>query len=292
MQITKEQLKFLGSLSCTRLSSITYHKNLISGFENNRNPNLIEALRQSAWKEDEEGSTAYYLIKNSDDIPLFFFSLKCGALYQHLDEGQIKERKKAYDIAKRLITKPNNKEEEELASLLLEQFRSGKEISDEEIKKFLNFHVKKKQRILNYLLRDKSTDPNKHIIRVENTHSGIELVHFCANEKAKDIWHSYNFPQSLGKIVFWFHIVPLLQKVREAVGCKYLFLFAADGTEDGTLLNYYNVELKLNRPLDIGTSKPIYDFNCIFMCNEITALMSHRNDFFKNFNPDSLVEVE
>ena len=89
MRITEEQLKLLGSLSCHRLSSKNEHKDLILYFENNRNPNLIDSLRKTAWGEDEDGSTAYYLIKNSDGIPLFFFSLKCGALYLHLDEAHL-----------------------------------------------------------------------------------------------------------------------------------------------------------------------------------------------------------
>lgn len=286
MQITEEQLKLLGSLSCHRLSSKNEHKDLILYFENNRNPNLIDSLRKTAWGEDEDGSTAYYLIKNSDGIPLFFFSLKCGALYQHLDEAQLQERKKAYSLAKRIISNPKNKEEEDLSAILLEQFRAGKDITDEEIKHFLAKKTHRKQDILDFLSGDKSRDPNKHIIRVSNTHSGVELVHFCSNEQAKNILNKYNLPQSIGKIVFWYYIVPIIQEVRNVVGCKYLFLFAADGTEDETLINYYNVELKLKRPNNIGTSKPIYDFNCVFMCNEIKELLNFREEFMSNFNPD------
>ncbi len=286
MEITSDQLKWLNSLSCHRLSSDDEHKKLILSFENKRNPNLVDSLQTTAWLEDEDGSTAYYIIKNDDGFPLFFFFFKCGALYQHLDEAQIQERKKAYALIKRLMTNPQNKEEENLAAIMVEQLRAGKDLSDEEIKHFLNVSTDKKQNFLKFLSGDKSRDPNKHIIRVSNTHSGIELVHFCSNDQAKAIWKEYNFPQSIGKIVFWYHIVPIIERVRDIVGCKYLFLFAADSTEDGSLINYYNVELKLNRPNDIGTSKPIYDFNCIFMCSEINNLLQHRIDFLKNFNPD------
>lgn len=284
MHITDEQLCLLNNLTCHRLSSNDEHRNLVLSFENKRNPNLVDSLRQTAWDEDKYGSTAYYLIKTHDNIPLFFFSLKCGALYQHLDEAQIKERKKAYNLAKHLISNPQNKEEEEMAALVLEQFRTGKDISDDEIKRFITEQTHNKQDLLNYLMEDKSTDPNKHIIRVSNTHSGIELVHFCSNDRTKYIWERYNMPHSIGKTLFWYYIVPIIQDVRKFVGCRYLFLFAADGTEDGTLINYYNVELKLHRPDDIGTSKPIYDFNCVFMCGEINDLLNHREEFLKSFN--------
>lgn len=70
------------------------------------------------------------------------------------------------------------------------------------------------------------------------------------------------------------------------VGCKYLFLFAADGSEDGELINYYEVELKLNRPDDIGTSKPIYDLFCVLMCVKVIELLSNRNEFLDTFNAD------
>lgn len=292
MRITEEQLNFLGSLDCHRLSSKENHRTLIKSFENSRNPNIVENLKKSAWQEDEAGSTAYYIIKTNNNIPLFFFSLKCGALSEHLDENQIKERKQIYDLAQRLISNPKDKKEEEMALLILEQFRSGNNLTDNEIKTILKKNIKNIQRKLSVLSMDKTKDPNKHIIRVANTHSGVELVHFCLNENSKSVWKSFNMPQSLGKIIFWYHIVPILKKVREVVGCKYLFLFAADVTEDGTLINYYNVDLKLHRPIDIGTTKPVYDLNCIFMCNEISSLISHRKTFFENFNPDSLVEVE
>lgn len=284
MRITGEQIEVLESLACHRLSSRDEHQKLIHSFENSRNPNLVKSLRDNAWEEDLDGSTAYYLIKNKEGVPLFFFSLKCGALYRHFDEEQITERKKFYAIAKRLLDNPQNKKEEELAAILREQYRVGKDISDKDIKRFLSEKTRKKQNLLEFLSGDKSKDPNKHIIRVSTTHSGIELVHFCANEKAKNLWKSYNLPQSVGKVVYWYYIVPILQRVRDAVGCKYLFLFAADNTEDGSLINYYNLDLKLNRPDDIGTSKPIYDWNCVFMCNEITALLKHRDAFLQSFN--------
>ncbi|MDE7386303.1 MAG: hypothetical protein K2N28_04105 [Muribaculaceae bacterium] len=291
MQITQQQHDLLGSLLCHRLSSVAEHRELVKHFENQRNPNLIDGLRNTAWSEDEEGSTAYYIIKSSDGVPLFFFSLKCGALYQHLDEVQIKERKKAYNLAKRLISNPKDKEEEDLAAIILEQFRAGKDISDADVKRFIRDKSIKKRSLWEFLSGDKSRDPNKHIIRVENTHSGIELVHFCSNDLAREKWKKYALPHPLGKVIFWYHIVPIIQKVRDIVGCKYLFLFAADGTEDGTLINYYNVELKLKRPDDIGTSKPIYDFNCVFMCSEINDLLSYRTDFLLNFNPDNPLDA-
>ena len=69
MQITPEQIEILKSLSCHRLSKNDEHRDLVHSFENTRNPNLIDGLRKTAWSEDEEGSTAYYLIKDKAGFP-------------------------------------------------------------------------------------------------------------------------------------------------------------------------------------------------------------------------------
>ena len=286
MRITDAQTGLLERLCCQRLTSDMFHKDLLPGFVNTQNPNLVEGLNASAWEEDLEGSTAYYIVKSPEGVPLFFFSLKCGGLYQHLDENQIRERKKLYEAAKHILSNPKDEEEKKMAVAILEWFRNGGDLSESEIVDSIRLDMRQKRKLLEILEDDKLRDPNKHIIRVANTHSGVELVHFCKNEAAIDVWRKYGIGQPLGKVVYWYFIVPIIQKVREAVGCKYLFLFAADSTEDGTLINYYNVELNLNRPDDIGVSKPIYDFNCVFMCNEIGELLTCREKFFCNFNPE------
>ena len=70
------------------------------------------------------------------------------------------------------------------------------------------------------------------------------------------------------------------------VGCQYLFLFAADLSKGEKLVQYYADQLNFEIPENLATAKPIYDFSCKFMCQEVKGLEKGREEFFNNFNPD------
>ena len=142
------------------------------------------------------------------------------------------------------------------------------------------------KRLLFLLDQDKQREGNEQIVRVKHTYPGIELVHFCSNDLAKDKWKTYGINHPMGEVLFWEFIAPIIDNVRQYVGCQYLFLFAADASEDGSLINYYDVALKFMQPTEIGTNKPRYDFCCKFMCEEISDLRKNRQVYFDNFNPD------
>ena len=52
------------------------------------NNNVADALLNEAYQEDESGVVAYYVVKDSDANVLFFFSLKCGLLFDEFIEGE------------------------------------------------------------------------------------------------------------------------------------------------------------------------------------------------------------
>ena len=91
---------------------------------------------------------------------------------------------------------------------------------------------------------------------------------------------------SLGEVVFWKKIVPKFFEVQNIVGCEYAFLFAADLSEDRTLINYYDVILKFEIDPDVGTNKPFYDFTCAFMCQKLSVMKENQESYFNNFNID------
>lgn len=293
MRITDIQHSLLAGLECVRLSSSEAHKELIDLIANKRNAGLVKYLRAKGWQEDVDGSTAFYVVKDSGGEILLFFSLKCGALFRHLDEKQIKEQKQFYELAKQVILSPESEKDKEIATLILDKFRRSGFISDNDkrVLKKLKSAKGKLAEVLNAISDDRQRDPNEHIIRVSSTHSGVELVHLCANDNVRAKWDTFGFPHSLGKVMFWKFVIPIVEEVRKLVGCKYLFLFAADSTEDFSLVNYYEVDLHFERPNHIGTSKPQYDFNCVFMCQEIDRLVRERILFFENFNPDPTEEL-
>ena len=91
---------------------------------------------------------------------------------------------------------------------------------------------------------------------------------------------------TMGETLYWKYIVPKFIEVQKIAGCEYAFLFAADLSEDRTLVNYYDVSLKFQQQLDIGTNKPLYDFACVFMCQRINRLKELKDEFFNSFNMD------
>ncbi|MEY8391217.1 hypothetical protein AALA98_07580 [Lachnospiraceae bacterium 45-W7] len=78
-------------------------------------------------------------------------------------------------------------------------------------------------------LEDKELQDNKYTLKMEECYSAIEIHHFCRNSKYK-INERVGIP--LGFDIFWEAIVPLVYDITNLVGCKYLYLFAADQTAD------------------------------------------------------------
>ena len=83
-----------------------------------------------------------------------------------------------------------------------------------------------------------------------------------------------------------FDDLKLEDSVKRIVGCEYLFLFAADSTDDQTLVEYYRNILNFDDSKERAVVKPVYDFSCKFMYQETTPLAKMRQDFFDNFNSE------
>ena len=138
----------------------------------------------------------------------------------------------------------------------------------------------------NYLRILDQDEENEQIIRVGHTYPGIEIVHFCSNDTMKERWKSFDINHPMGKYCFGNTLRQLYYEIQEHIGCQYAYLFAADASEDGNLINYYNVALKFEQPANLGTNKPGYDLCCVFMCQEVKELRKNRQEYFDNFNPD------
>jgi len=280
MRITKEQKRILDSLRCERLSSDEINMRQVDSFCNYRNDSIAGVLRNEAYSEDEHGSVAYYVVKDENGEMLFFFSLKNGMLYdQHLDEKTIKLLKQLYDYLEQLNADVDlTDEERQVIESVKEKVRSRKGLTKAELERIPNKNAK--------LLEDLEQELNKNITHVGRTYSGVELVHFCANTATDETWRSFNLPQARGAVVFWQFVVPIILKVREYVGCEYVFLFAADISKELTLEEYYNVFMGFADEGAMATAKPLYDLSCKFMYQEAETLQQRREEFFENFNSD------
>ena len=151
----------------------------IESFRNFRNDNLVEPLRNEAYQEDENGEVAYYLIKYENNI-LFYFSLKCGLLYdRYIDDNRIKLVK---DMLKFLweLKQDSTTSDEDIQSidLIFEKLRSRKGFTQSDIKK-----IKKKNNSIDAIEQDFAHGMK----RVGETFAGIELVQFCANDECRKL---------------------------------------------------------------------------------------------------------
>lgn len=280
MKITDEQRAVLASLTCERLSSDADNFYSLDSFCNSRNENLAVALQNDAYSYDESNKIAYYLVKHPDGDILFYFSLKCGSLYdKYLDEQRKSHMTK---LIIELINQKNDAstspDDLQIINNLLEKFRVRKGITKADLGRLKHKDSETIQEIENEL-NDENT-------KVGATFAGVELVEFCANDATRDKWKALGLNKKAGIVVFWHFIVPRILEVMKYVGCEYVFLFAADSTVDETLVNYYRTFLRFESSDDRKATTPLYDLNCKFMYQRISDLGKHRKEFYEHFNPD------
>lgn len=290
MKITDDQIKLLKSFSCERISE-NNNRNIIRSFTNSKGSQLVQYLFERGLKEDSDGEAAFYIIKK-DELPYLFFSIKCGALFEPIDEQKLLEEEEKYNSFLESL-KHNNDErpdQEEIRNYL-ENIRVRQNISFEQQIKAISKRRESAARRRKYLKNDETLEKENPILRVRSTYPGVELMHFCNNDNAKDSWKKLGFEKPMGEVLFWFFISPLIEKIQKIVGCQFAFLFAADMSEDAALINYYNVSLHFERPKGIGTNKPQYDFCCSFLCQSINEMKNRRNEYFSSFNIDEASDL-
>lgn len=299
MRITEEQERILRSFTCERLSFSEKNKKIINQFKSTRGESLVEYLLQDGWNEDSNGENAFYLIKDESGFPYLYFSLKCGAMFEPLDETNLTEQidtiqKKIEQLRSSHGNKITSKDVFVMSRILSNM--SGMTFEEARTNIILNlYRYKKLQSKRKSIELDRKREEGRPIMRVSRTIPGIELVQFCANDKAKPMWEKlkeeYDFRFPFGEVFFWYFIVPIIEEVQKFVGCQYVFLFAADPTPDETLINYYEVSLKFSKTDDIGTNKPTYDLGCVFMSQAARELIHNKTVFFENFNIDAKDDV-
>ncbi len=96
--------------------------------------------------------------------------------------------------------------------------------------------------------------------------------------------HNDGVRYTLGSYFYWTYVIPIVLNVCELVGCRYLFLFAADDSPDGTLVNHYKTSFAFSDPKEHGVSKPYYDWKCKFLSAEVAHLKAQQQTFFDSLN--------
>lgn len=273
--ITEEEIKsYFANFHSEQLTSDEENQQLLISFcANEYGTSLEEYLKKSAWVEDNARHTKVYLIKNVKNSIVAYFAIKCGLLYEP----------RHCDI--------RTEEEKIFLDSILEAISDA---NPEDIKKYREAGVatlgyEREDYIFNYaqeqikFQQEKKTGGEKSF-NVEMCHPAIELSHFCKAKENVDTVRDIPF----GVGLFWEIIVPIIIKIANTVGCKYLYLFAADMSDSTTqkLVEYYKVNLKFKIDESLIFIKPKYDMGCRCLCQSIADLENNKKWIWQQFIGD------
>lgn len=295
-----------------------------------RGEKLSRYLIENAWEDDFSLSNKVFLVrdKNTEEIA-FYYALSCGILYTDYNE-----------LEKNLST-----EEKELVDELVEAIRyshkknptqkdlEAADIAYGEAIDSIRKKCKSIERVQILIelseqieqLKDEKADAfenskeKNNVYPVKETFPAIDLKFFCRNG-------SYIPPIELdfklGVFVFWELIVPHILKISDMIGCKYLYLFAADNTEIKEKLNdtinqfpsfdeeysdelkklensdeqiarklvsYYIKELKFQQISRFSILKPHFDRDCITLLQDISELPEKREAVWASHITDDYI---
>lgn len=223
----------------------------------------------------------YYVIreKDSEEIMLFF-SLQASQIFstEIILPEDVSELKDVYNAATIDDTGYGNLPDPEVIKAQMEMYDNLKSYQDKNAKDFGNF-----MQLLVKLIECKTQDEQNNIY-VDRIIPSIEMVNFCKNNNADKKWHEMGFIPAMGATLFWYKILPIIENVSDTIGCTYVSIFAADvssgdSDERRKLLAYYQNALSFESKQELCVLKPSYDWECIFLCQEINVLSSKKESF-------------
>ena len=286
--LDSDQRDWLESLTCERLSARRENLEILYSFEQDRerDVNVLDYAKDFAWDEDSCGDVAYYLVRDSSGVGVFFFSLKCGEMFDATvsDVNPLRNSKRLLSFSKSVQRLLDTSVD---ADLLKDEIASLMETEGVTYKALLTELFKKHKAKTDYFkTSEEGLAENNQILRVLYTDPCAQLVHVCKNSRYENVWRTHFPTRSIGETMFWWFVVPRLLDIRRLIGCKYLFLFAADKTQDGSLMNFYEASLKFTRDEKHGVNQPLYDWSCFLMSQSIVGLEEKRKYFIDTFNCD------
>lgn len=254
---------------------------MISGFVSRKVNNALEMYlrdEDKAWSEDLDGETRVYLVKDKFENIALFFSVKCGLLVgENLDEKLSEEYQEFVDTV--IATKKSQDE-----NAIQNMYDAGIAMYGAEVDRLFEIA----NRRLDTKTESIEIGQSENTINVPNCISAIELRHLCKNE---DFIMPEEVDIPLGFDIFWEIIVPVILDITKKVGCKYVYLFAADKTEGQNeiemkkLISHYKNNFKFSE-CDEGIKfvKPEYDNHCYGLIQRVSKLEGNREAIWHEFS--------
>ena len=320
----EEQKKYLfDNLELENLRFQDKNKDDIKSFSQATKGDVISNyLINKAWNDDEERNTKVFLIRDKKTKEIaFYFAINCGILFSDLNIWSMTpEEKKPFDKyveAMQLLKKTDLSEEEnEKAN---EQYSNSmgelwEVVEDpDRVSKLLSLAEEKVQ-----ILEEKrevfsGSSEAEHVQQVQETFPAIDIKFLGRNGNYNP---SIQLDFRLGVYVFWEMIVPHLLEIADKVGCKYIYLFAADNSEMKEenlseapmwtpdydpysdedeksekveihkLVNYYINELKFRYVTKYKILKPHFERTCFTLVQEVDDLQKNRESVWQSHISD------
>ncbi|MCI5641116.1 MAG: hypothetical protein MR316_09120 [Lachnospiraceae bacterium] len=257
------------------------NKEMLREFVSEKANNQLEAYikdEDKAWAEDSDGETRVYLVKDGAGEIALFFSIKCGLLVVENPKYKLTPEEREYVG---FIVDAKKKQDDEA---LNSYYGCGESEFGERIEVLFELA----DRRIDAKKEAKATGQTENW-RVKECVSAMELRHLCKNE-------SYMEPENLGVPlgfgIFWEVIVPRILKITKQIGCKYIYLFAADNSEEfgdsdiKKLVFYYKNAFKFYESAndDLTLVKPDYDEDCFRLIQEVKMLEKNRETIWQEFS--------
>lgn len=235
---------------------------------------LTKYVHEEALKDDRENEEKVYFVIDENDVIVCYFSLKCGLLYRPENQHFLDEEKESLVGMLFDAMKKND-------DCLLTQYKGSSLLEND----WDELYSAAQNKLA--ALREKEADEGRSMA-VFKVHPAIELSHFCRNGMVKT--KPFNIPVGFG--VFWRQIVPKIIDISQAIGCKYVYLFAANmekkrkddsGEDPRDLITYYHDSLNFRDVQELVMVKPEYDRNCHPMLQRISDLKDVKDSIWEQF---------
>lgn len=266
------------------LSSMTAP--LIEGVEQKH---IIKWFHSEEYLEDDRnGYLASFVVLSPTNMPLVFFSLRCGELFKVAQPELMKIGCDAVNALGKLRRKEYVFEEDRKELIEVVGVAVGKGMTINDIMQYSDKKISWNE--------DEKLEKTKEITKVLISYPAVELKLFGINESAKEYWKSLGFPKDIkmGETLFWLKVVDTLEEMHKYVGCQFVYLFAADKEAEGQLVQYYKMRLGFKSDASLSANKPRFDWQSQFLFQSTDELFDSRDRFktrlIKGFKEDGQEE--
>lgn len=282
MALTEEQVSLFASFEVRRAKEIDLSVlrrmsgPMVNGIEDRNIINLF--VSDKYLQDDLNGHLASFVVLAPNGVPMLFFALRCGELFERVNPEKMLVGRRFYDEIMGCMNNPQLSDEQKRDEITLIAGRMQSEgLSIDDV-----MELTSKQQSIK---ADEALEVDKDLTRVSEVHPAIEIKFLGKNAAANSYWKSLGLPEEkkMGETLFWVKVVDVICQMMSMVGCEYVYLFAADNEAEGELVQYYRVRLNFGSNSKMSANKPHFDFQSQFLFQSVKDLFAAQQTFIENF---------